>query len=64
MGTGDLCWVPRAEVRHGRARQNSEPFSETINELLQIFVFSKSELHASTDQSSVQGKLLNQRITT
>ena len=24
MGTGDLCRVPQAEVRHGRARQISE----------------------------------------
>ena len=23
MGTRDLCWVPPAAVRHGRARQSS-----------------------------------------
>ena len=23
MGTGDVCWVPPAAVRHGRARPNS-----------------------------------------
>ena len=25
MGTGDVCWEPLAAVRHGRARQTSEP---------------------------------------